>query len=98
MSSASVPRLLDFSQVFEIACDSFGFGIGGVLSQEGYPIAFFSEKLNDSRRVKYTTFEKSYMPYSNPFAIEDITFYLKSLIYILTMKLLSIGILRLVLT
>jgi len=29
-----------------------------VLSQEGHPIAFFSKKLNDSRRVKYTTFEK----------------------------------------
>ena len=31
--------------------------MGGVLSQ-GHPIAYFSEKLNDSSRVEYTTFEK----------------------------------------
>jgi len=58
MSSAPVLRHPDFSKVFEVACNAFGYGIGGMLSQEGHPIAFFSEKLNESRRIKYTTYKK----------------------------------------
>jgi len=34
-------------------------GIGGVLTQEGKPLAFFSEKLCDSRR-KYSTYDKEF--------------------------------------
>ena len=60
MSSSPILRHPDSNKVFKVACDASGFGIGRVLSQESHPRAFFSEKFIDSRRVKYTTFEKEF--------------------------------------
>jgi len=50
MMSASVMCLPDFSKIFEVACDASGIGIRGILAQEGHPVAYFSEKLNDAKQ------------------------------------------------
>ncbi|XP_062164932.1 uncharacterized protein LOC133871509 [Alnus glutinosa] len=48
--------LPNFEAPFEESCDASHSGIGGVLSQGGHPIAYFSEKLNEAFK-RYSTYD-----------------------------------------
>ena len=49
LTSSPILQLPDFASPFEVAVDACRTGIGAVLSQQGHPIEYFSEKLCTSR-------------------------------------------------
>lgn len=57
MTRGPVLGLVDVTKLFEVETDASDFALGGVLLQEGHPIAYESRKLNSAER-RYTISKK----------------------------------------
>ena len=49
-------ELPSFAKLFTLKCGLSSIGVGGVLSQEGRLVAFFSEKINEAKN-KYSSYD-----------------------------------------
>lgn len=86
LTHAPLLQLPDFNKTFELECDASGIGLGGVLLQDGKPVAYFSEKLSGPS-LNYSTYDKEL--YALVRTLETWQHYLwpKDLLYILIMNL-----------
>jgi hypothetical protein len=57
VTSQPILTLPYFYKVFQVDCDASGTTIGAVISQEGRPITFFNEELNEYRD-KYCVYDQ----------------------------------------
>jgi hypothetical protein len=57
LTHAPLLQLPDLGKNFELECDASVIEIGGVLLQEGKPIAYFSENLSGPS-LNYSTYDK----------------------------------------
>ena len=57
LTHAPLLQLPNFNKTFELECDASGIGLGGVLLQDGKPVAYFSEKLSGPS-LNYSTYDK----------------------------------------
>jgi hypothetical protein len=57
LTHAPLLQLPNFNKIFELECDASGIGLGGVLLQDGKPVAYFSEKLSGPV-LNYSTYDK----------------------------------------
>jgi transposase InsO family protein len=57
LSKEAILAFPDFSKEFVIYTDASKYQLGGVITQEGKPLAFYSRKLNDAQ-TRYTTTER----------------------------------------
>jgi hypothetical protein len=57
LTPAPLLQLPNFNKTFELECDASGFGLGGVLLQDGKTVAYFSEKLSGPS-LNYSTYDK----------------------------------------
>jgi hypothetical protein len=56
LTHAPLLQLSNFGKTFELECDASGIVIGGVLIQDGKPVAYFSEKLHGPV-LNYSTYD-----------------------------------------
>lgn len=54
MTQYPILTLPDFNKVLTVEIDASNLSIGEILSQDGKPVAFFSEKLNDDKKRYFT--------------------------------------------
>jgi hypothetical protein len=57
LTHAPLLQLPDFGKTFELKCYASGIGFGGMLLQEGKPVAYFNEKMYGPS-LNYSNYDK----------------------------------------